>query len=824
MKTVKKKKMSKNPAMIDAQYTEKNSLIFWSIMTFIVLFLFFSPYSMTGPGLFNGLAEQFEGRIYGVIIWSTVCLFLLAIYFFWHWRLHNGRDLLSIAIWLIPLSYLLSFLISPASRHNAVNMLMISVLYAAFFLFGSYLTVERLGSKIVQLAIIVAGYFIVLFGFLNLFGNTYYTNAVMYDLVLKGIRFTSVFQYSNAYAAFVMAILFSSLYLMLTSRKWYFIMLHGLMVVPMLSSFWLTQTRGAYILLPIILLLILPLLSFAKQLHMILYLLIGALASFKLTDQFIAIGQPISIRNEAEYTRTGAVTHLEPFLSAASRHGWGRLFIGAVIVAAIIYGLQTFMMPWLERKFKPFETTKPKLSRFVLPFISIFCAVVGAYILLNSTEVRSLLPNTIQNRIEHINLRQVSVEERATFYQDAIKVVKDYPIFGAGGGAWAALYPKYESSPYISRQTHGFLLQYLVENGVLGLLLLLGILGAVFFMYLKSYLFRKEAPVNPASLIFYIIAVTLLAHSMIDFDLSYVYLAAILFLCLGSMSAAIPFHAISWPSWVRLRHYRWGFPSMVALISAVTLVMTMICFHANGLYNNAFNALQTHKNYTEVMTPLNQAIALRPHDPDFILAKVNILNQGYALSNNKDESYYNEVSKLLSSLHRTEPFNRDVWDGLYNQAIIKNQLAQALNIAKEAIRLFPWDESTPLGKSTADRASFYERAVELDYQLGAQEAKQADSSSNTLPALNTYWANALDLYQTVETKYEAMQLMPAGEVEARSYVVPTGLIANIGLINYSMQQYSRAIELLKPFIKKDLSDPTDAKIARIYLDSLHKSS
>lgn len=59
-------------------------------------------------------------------------------------------------------------------------------------------------------------------------------------------------------------------------------------------------------------------------------------------------------------------------------------------------------------------------------------------------------------RLENINFQQHSVLERITFYKDAMKVVKDYPIIGTGGGGWSSLYEQYQNNPYISRQVHNF--------------------------------------------------------------------------------------------------------------------------------------------------------------------------------------------------------------------------------------------------------------------------------------------------------------------------------------------------------------------------------
>ncbi|WP_339318639.1 hypothetical protein [Paenibacillus sp. FSL R10-2734] len=54
-----------------------------------------------------------------------------------------------------------------------------------------------------------------------------------------------------------------------------------------------------------------------------------------------------------------------------------------------------------------------------------------------------IFPDIIQTRVENIYFKQHSLLERITFYKDAMKVVKDNPILGAGVGGWASLNEKY---------------------------------------------------------------------------------------------------------------------------------------------------------------------------------------------------------------------------------------------------------------------------------------------------------------------------------------------------------------------------------------------
>ena len=804
MKSKSTTRIAAHPSQLENSkpFNEQSSLIFWSIMLFVILFLFLVPYSEVSPALFNGNSQQFIGPIYGVIIWSSIILLILTAYLLIHWRLRNWRDILSIAVWIIPLTYLIA-LLPAASRELSVNMLLINVMLAIFFLIGCYMAQGEWGSTIVRLSIVISGYAIVIFGFLNLFGNTFYKDAVMYDLVIKGIRMTSVFQYANAYTAYLMAILFSALFLAVTSRRWYWFAVNGFMLVPIMASFWLTQSRGGYVLLPIILILIIPFLSLAKQLMITVYLGLAVLVSFKLTDKLAAIGEPIA-KNHTTHS----------FFDATSMGGWGLLVVSSLLITAVMLLVHRYALPFLERKFSKWN--ERKTTRFILPVAIIICSVIGVALLFGSASVRSILPETIQQRVESINFQQQSVLERGTFYKDALSVFKDYPVFGAGGGAWSALYQKYQSNPYISRQTHNFFLQVLIEVGLVGFVLLIAFLGAIFYLYYKSFLSgrSKDDETHP-SLIFYIVAVSLLLHSLIDFEMSYVYLAALVFLCLGAMTAAMPLRNFMEFNAKRLNFVRWGFSATVGCIGIVLLIITSFAFNADKFYKKSLAAIKEKKAYAEIISPLNDALRLKPSQPEFVMLKVNLMNQGF--TQRKDDKYFNEAVNLTERLKEAEPYNLDVWEELYSQAVQRNQDDQTLIVLKQAISLFPWDSSTTGSPGNSGRASFYERAVDLEYRMGEKAAAVANEDMK-----KQHWNSAIEIYKTMAIKYTELQKLPKEQVQSQTFQITPAIIGNIGQIYYLQKDYTNAVQLLKPSLKEKLDDLHDRKIARVYIASLKK--
>lgn len=126
------------------------------------------------------------------------------------------------------------------------------------------------------------------------------------------------------------------------------------------------------------------------------------------------------------------------------------------------------------------------------------------------------IPEALVSRINAISLSERSSTARLIFYQDALRVFKDYPIVGAGGGAWANLYEQYQSEPYTSTTTHSYFLSTLVEVGLIGIGILLTLIIVLFLQLIKSFKKKDELSIVLLISIFF-----LLAHSALDFNFSY---------------------------------------------------------------------------------------------------------------------------------------------------------------------------------------------------------------------------------------------------------------------------------------------------------------
>ncbi|MEW9699985.1 O-antigen ligase family protein [Paenibacillus sp. SI8] len=780
--------------------TEKSSVIFWVLAIFTGLFMFWAPFQRA---LFNAGNFDFERSIYSASAWSSIILLLIAILAFFVYKLKEQKDVMTILVMLMPLTYVVS-LSNAASHYMATNMVYIQMLYATFFILGVFLTKNKLGTSITAGIVMISGYFVVIFGLMYWLGNGnfaghlvswfaimnesnpyIYSNAVMTDS--NGLRLTSVFQYANTYAAYLIMLFLGSLFFIVKSRKWYAVLPHALMMVPMIVSFWLTLSRGAIVVIPVIFLIMLFFLTISRQILALIQLGLAFAASLLILTKITTIG-----------------TELQKLPTASgSWNGWSILLLASVAFAALAIVIQLFGAPWLERITARFAAKK--FATFILPIGAIIVGLLGAFLLLSDTGLKNVLPENVKTRLANIDFQQHSVLERGTFYKDAVKLWSDYPIIGAGGGAWASLYEKYQNNPYTSRQAHNFALQYLVEAGALGFLAFVGFVIAVMVFYIRSYM-KSSQEKRDLHFLFFIVTVALLVHSMIDFDLSYVYLGALLFLALGAMlsnSASKPLRMKS--DSVALHK---AFPALLAVLSIIMFYISVQLVSANSSYKEAIEVVKRSKDYNQIVTPLDKAIALHPAHPDYLLTgainRIGILLQVYsqvkAEDPKKSETFINQAIDLTNQLMIKEPHNRFVAYQQLNILLMQGKKQDALDWANKQIPNFPW------------YIELYEKSMALNVDL-ANQAKE-----NNTAEYNNHLDQAMAVYSQVQQRIESLKNLPKGQLQGRDFSVSPSIALSVGRISFMRGDYPTAVNMYEKSLSLNVELANQAKANNMKAD------
>ncbi|MFM9328696.1 O-antigen ligase family protein [Paenibacillus mesotrionivorans] len=764
---MKNKKTTKKNLVLKS---DQQSILYWIVMSALIFICFYAAFH---TALFNGYSTIFDKNINTALMLSSLALIMISIKLFFKWKLEDNRDLISIYVWLIPLTFWISSF-KAASPDLAKSMTHIHMMYITLFLAGVLLNRREFGAKFLQATITIVGYLVTLYGLACAFGNMYSQDAVMFD---QGLRLTSVFQYANAYAAFLMAILLCSLYYTTHSRKWYVIFVNGMMIVPILLSFWLTLSRGGIVVMPFIFLAVLPLMTMSRQLMFALYMMIGVIGSFPITGYITDKSTRIvnQLLTTVSPDRKSAQTL--SWFNGDSLSGWAVVIGVSVVSGAIIWLLQSYVFSRLDKKLSVFSSRKR--TRLVLPAALVVVGALGAVLLL-ATPVKSLLPDNLETRLENINFNQHSVLERGTFYKDSIKLFKDYPILGTGGGGWAVLYEKYQNNPYTSRQAHNFFLQYLNEVGIIGLVVFMGLLTIVYTLFVRKS-FSEHVEHTEKRLIFYMISVSILVHSILDFELSYVFLGSLVFLCLGGMASILD----GKPKWISklsiLSSKRFIYPAVVGILALVFFIFSVIRINANNSYEKAIAYAQQGKSFNEVMAQVDSAIKANPK-PDFYGLKVDFFMQ--VASQTKDQQqqqFLDQAAATLTEARKKEPNNRALLERQYSLYMTEQDYASSIQLLHEALQQYPWE------------LSFYERIASI-YNTQWNQAKQA----NDKVRMDQTWAALLDIYDKVQKGVDHIATLPKEQLSGRPFYHSPIIRYSVGQVNMVNGEYEKAWLQLQP--------------------------
>ncbi|MGG4481091.1 O-antigen ligase family protein [Paenibacillus illinoisensis] len=769
------------------------SPLLWTLSIGLILFLLWSSFQVA---LFNGQLLQFEGPIYWAVVITTLLFTVWAVVYYKNISLESQRDWLTLFVILLPLTFILSF-ISAASNYLATNMILVQCIYAMLFVMTMYLLQNKQINHIIQSSLIGIAYVIVGFGLLNWFGafsfagklvgwfssgvvNGVYNQAIWNDA--NGPRLASVFQYPNTYAAFLMAFLFISIFSLIRSKKVYIQLIHGFMLVPILLSLLLTLSRTGLVMMPIVFVIILLLLKPAKQILWFIYLAISGIGT-------IAILNPVN---------TAGLELQRQFSTGLAAKGWIYLIAVSIVVAIIIWALQRWIAPKLETKLQAWG--KRKGASLWNPLGSALLAIIAAVLLLG-TSVRNILPDSISTRLENINFQQHSVLERLTFYKDASKVIADYPLIGAGGGAWTALYEKYQNNPYVSAQAHNFFMQYLVEVGIIGFIIFMAFILYIFYQYVRSYLRRDESE-RESHFVFFILSMTILVLSLLDFNMSYVFIGMLVFIGFGGMAAVIEPQPVKRlklsPSAAR------GIYTAIAGVSIIILLIISVRFlQANQYAKEAKEVAQTSQSFEEIKARLDKDLAIRSTHSDSLLTLASLYQQGFQQTQN-DQFYTASVGLLQKGL-QAEPYNKSMVKQLIQLYELKGDSDQAYALQKEYANNYIWD------------MDWYETLISRSFDLGYQALGQGDTAKK-----ESYLTSGLDAYQHVVNGVEHLKTLPEGQLQGQPFDLTPTMILNAGKMKYMSNDSAGAVRILKGGIAEDLSDATNREIARWYLAALAK--
>lgn len=450
---------------------------FWGIC----ILMFISPF-------FRGLFFP-EDQEKALLLTTAVFLLILI----WKWKFRY-RDYLSHPIDFFMIAYPLTYILSAFNAANygfAVDEITEVLLYFfAYWCFVQLLT-KGYDTNIFLWAIYGSAAAISLTGLMSATGLTGIKDGFQVG------RIASSFQYPNALASYLAAVFMIGIYFWwvyscsepdkksTNKQKHYQYLSYLLSTVNyiILSVFIGTRSIGGFIVLSLGILLFLVLMPGRIRLPIFFHLAV------------LVIPASFCINN---FLKNALVQHF----GAA----WLYLLPGLLFV---------IFTQWLFLRYV--HVVDQRLDKkTVIIIVSICMVIVLAFALIMPT-VYSIKYSDIFN----LGLAKLtSLSHRANFIEDAVKMIKDRPIFGWGGGGWQEAYHSYQSYNYSSNQVHSYYIQVAVETGIVGLSVLIGLWLAFFVSAYKA--FRKNINLSDKVLtITMVISVFMLGtHASMDFDLS----------------------------------------------------------------------------------------------------------------------------------------------------------------------------------------------------------------------------------------------------------------------------------------------------------------
>jgi len=631
----------------------------------------------------------------------TTQVFLAAVFLLWLAdRLLRRQgpvslDLLDWAVLAFAGAYLLS-LVAPVSRPNAVSAFFKALSYALLYFMVSRLAVGPKGLTRVLALHFWAAVGVALVGLAAAAGYVYYPGA------FDGRVIMSTLQYKNALAAYLATAALGGL--ALQARRWRPapMVLYGLgqfaLVVALLGS----QSRGGWIMYGLAALAYCLLLPRVRVYRTLFGLFVSVGAAVLATRSFL----PAAMAGEAP---------------AALR----ALAFGAAAVAGVHAGVY-FGDRLLRRH------ARERVRRAVAFGGVVYAALVAVlYLALAGQGAPSLagalLPSPVLARAQAIAGYDPSFQMRLMYDRDALRVLADYPLVGAGGGAWNALYHRYQDTLYFSTEVHNHFLQVAVEAGLLGL----AAFGLAWYGFGRQ-LWRLRRRLDPEedeeawalTWAAGVGALALGAHSFFDFNLSLPALAYVLWSLWGAVRAQEGYRAArkarrTGPARERLGRV-FSHPvaqPLVAAALAVLLLYPSWCFYRAGRVGAEAARAMEAKELVRARDLYQEARQLDPYTASYAADLAQVLT-ALGLAENREEDLA-RARDLAREAARAEPYNPQVRAALSLVYLLQGYVDEAVAEAEAVVRANPWDVGAweQLGRAYVGGAQYYSR---FGYEQDAQ--------------------------------------------------------------------------------------------------------
>ena len=162
----------------------------------------------------------------------------------------------------------------------------------------------------------------------------------------------------------------------------------------------------------------------------------------------------------------------------------------------------------------------------------------------------------ISDLFSRFNVTEIFGDERWLQWSDSLRLARDYWLTGSGGGTYEYVFPAYKSPgyrPLVYHHVHNDYLEFLGNDGVIGLAFLLGIFVTWMVMLRKLYHVRRDPFLKGICFGVCLAVTTGIVHAFFDFNLQVPANALMLFALMGLGLGTV---TINRGRWSRVLHER----------------------------------------------------------------------------------------------------------------------------------------------------------------------------------------------------------------------------------------------------------------------------
>lgn len=580
-------KLLKNKVIVQETHWEyAHSIAFWGL----AVLLFLTPYFR---GLFFA-PEQERALIFAAVFFWFACL--------WKWR-NRDYNFISHPMDYFVLAFPFIYLVSALQAANyglAVDEVVKTTLYFIIYWMASRLVRNEKDIVNILYVIYFSAIGVALAGLATATGIIHINDGFLER------RIYSTFQYPNALASYLAAVVFIGLYLWhrtgppdsegiadgavlkgisgrlsIDNIKNY---LYAAGFFLLLTVFIGSKSKGAFIIFSIVFVLYMIGLPKGRRVPVFTNFMLAAIPSL------IAIWF---------------------FLSNAVSKNMGMAWLWIFVGLALVMAGQAFH-GFIERRglYQWIAAHRNLILAAVLLIVVSCCIGAGVYISGHS--------DSIKNLAEELRLRNAT--ERMYFFQDAIKMFKERPIIGWGGGGWEEAYRAYQGYYYNSNEVHGHYFQIMVEVGIIGILVMLGIWAS--FLYACHRLYhgaRENTDKRFLVLTVTIAALSIGLHAVIDFDLSLSALALVLWTLFGIIRGILIYSSTPAVKEKKGKNFvKLNYPVLAAIsVAPVLLVIFAGSLTIASNYASEAGKYIQAKNASQSIEFLQKASAYNPFNADY---------------------------------------------------------------------------------------------------------------------------------------------------------------------------------------------------------------